>query len=238
MGWTGHSRVLSSTFVCPPSIPCYVQAADAGIAYVTASELGINEKRGNTMIKKTLTFAAALAISGSAMADLIGTTMDLELNQSGFLGGMVGPTGGLHTYGTTETFTGSGAGSKTWDASSPGGYAGYDNSLLIDFTSFDLPAFYVLGPSTGTLDITNIAEDVSPGSVDVYLPTVPGVSIALSASGSGSSLTASWDAETVFVGNPVAPSVMVVWNSVPAPGPVALLALAGLTARGRRRRRK
>ena len=191
------------------------------------------------MIKKTLTFAAALAISSTAMADLMGTTMDLELNQSGFLGNIVGPTGGLHTYGLTETFTGSGAGSKTWDATSPGGAPGYDNSLLIDFTNFQLPAFYAMGPSTGTLDITNIAEDVAAGSVDAYLPTNPGMSIALSASDSGNSLSVSWDAQTVFNGNPVTPSVMVTWNSVPvpAPGPVALLALAGVTG-GRLSRRR
>ncbi|UCD76430.1 MAG: PEP-CTERM sorting domain-containing protein [Phycisphaerales bacterium] len=190
------------------------------------------------MITKTLTAAVAVAaLSGSAMADLIGTTLDLELNQSGFVGNLVGPTGGLHTYGTIETFTGPGAGDKTWDAMSPAGYPGYDNSILIDFTNFQLPAFYALGPSTGTMDITNIAEEVAIGSVDAYLPTNPGVSVALSASAAGNSLSVSWDAETVYMGNPVVPSVVVVWNSIPAPGSLALLGLAGITASRRRRRR-
>ena len=90
-------------------------------------------------------------------------------------------------------------------------------------------------PATSSLDVTNIAEPVAEGSVGVYLPTAPMTNIALTTSGSGSSLSAQWDVSTVVTGNPVAPMVIVAWNSVPAPGALALLGLAGLVG-GRRRR--
>jgi uncharacterized protein (TIGR03382 family) len=36
--------------------------------------------------------------------------------------------------------------------------------------------------------------------------------------------------------NPIAPQVVVAWNSVPTPGALALLGLAGMVGGGRRRR--
>lgn len=191
------------------------------------------------MFNTTLIAAAAIAVvGGAAQADLNGTTLDLEINHSGFLGNMVGPTGGTHTYGTTETFTGNGAGSRTWDATSPAPHPDYDNSILINYANFDLNAFYSLGPCTATLDITNIADEVAAATVDVFLATDLNTSIALSAGETIDSITTSWDAETVYDSNPSAPSVVVAWNSVtvPTPGTAVLLGLAGVTSIRRRRR--
>ena len=52
-------------------------------------------------MKTLMLSAAVLLITSPAMADLIGTTMDLHLEQSGLIGQMAGPTSGVHTYGTT-----------------------------------------------------------------------------------------------------------------------------------------
>ena len=53
---------------------------------------------------RTIAAAAAAILTGAAQADLMGTSMDLELVQSGFAGNMAGPTGGSYTYGTLDTF--------------------------------------------------------------------------------------------------------------------------------------
>ncbi len=189
------------------------------------------------MLKYTLTIVAAMCLLGtSAQADLTGTTLDLEITQSGFPGTMVGPTGGTHSWGYTETFTGSMAGNRSWDATSPTAHPVYDNAILFDFTDFDYAAFAVIAPSTTTLNITNIAEEVD-GTFGVYLPSDLGQDISLAGSGgSGNSLTLLWDVDTVVDVEPDFPMVVVAWNSVPTPGSLALLSLAGLTARSRRRR--
>ena len=183
---------------------------------------------------RTIAAAAAAILTGAAQADLIGTSMDLQLVQSGFTGDMAGPTGGSYTYGTLGTFDLDGL--FTWDAVSPGLHPAFDNSILLDFTNFGYAAYIVLGPSTSTLDVTNIAEDVQMGSPAVFLLSDLNTNIAQSTSTFGNSFSIGWDVETVINDNPLAPSVVVGWNSIPAPGAMALLGLAGLTVTRRRRR--
>ncbi len=186
---------------------------------------------------RTLAAAAAAILTGAAQADLMGPSMDLELVQSGFAGNMAGPTGGSYTYGTLGTF---GLDELfTWDVVSPGLHPAFDNSILLDFTNFGYGAYIVLGPSTSTLDVTNIAEDVEIASAAVFLLSDLNTNIAQSTSTFGNSFSVGWDVGTVINDNPAAPSVIVGWNSVPvpAPGAMALLGLAGLTVLRRRRRR-
>ncbi len=185
---------------------------------------------------RTITAAAAAILTGAAQADLAGTSMDLELVQSGFAGDMVGPTGGSYTYGTLDTF---GIDEVfTWDVLSPGWHPEFDNSMLLDFTNFGYGAYIALGPSISTLDVTNLAEDVEIGSPAVFLLSDLNTNIAQSTSTFGNSFSVGWDVGTVIDDNPVAPSVVVGWNSapVPAPGAMALLGLAGLSVIRRRRR--
>ena len=185
---------------------------------------------------RTIAAAAAAIPTGAAQADLMGTSMDMELVQSGFAGNMAGPTGGLYTYGTLDAF---GIDELfTWDGVSPGLHPAFDNSILLDFTNFGYAAYIALGPSISTLDVTNIAEDVEIASPAVFLLSDLNTNIAQSTSTLGNSFSVGWDVETVINGNPLAPSVIVGWNSapVPAPGAMALLGLAGLTVIRRRRR--
>lgn len=185
---------------------------------------------------RTIAAAAAAILTGAAQADLMGTSMDMELVQSGFAGNMAGPTGGSYTYGTLDAF---GIDELfTWDVVSPGLHPAFDNSILLDFTNFGYAAYIALGPSISTLDVTNIAEDVEIASPAVFLLSDLNTNIAQSTSTFGNSFSVGWDVETVINGNPLAPSVIVGWNSapVPAPGAMALLGLAGLTVIRRRRR--
>ncbi len=185
---------------------------------------------------RTIAAAAAAAIlTGAAQADLMGTTMDLQLVQSGFAGDMAGPTGGEYTYGTLGTFDLDEL--FTWDAVSPGLHPAFDNSILLDFTNFGYGAYIALGPSISTLEVTNIAEDVEITSAAVFLLSDLNTNIAQSTSTFGNSFSVGWDVGMVIDDNPLAPSVIVGWNSVPAPGAMALLGLAGLTVLRRRRRR-
>ena len=186
---------------------------------------------------RTIAAAAAAILTGAAQADLMGTSMDMELVQSGFAGNMAGPTGGSYTYGTLDAF---GIDELfTWDVVSPGLHPAFDNSILLDFSNFGYAAYIALGPSISTLDVTNIAEDVEIASAAVFLLSDLNTNIAQSTSTLGNSFSVGWDVETVINGNPLAPSVIVGWNSapVPAPGAMALLGLAGLTVIRRRRRR-
>jgi len=173
--------------------------------------------------RHTAVMAAVLLLVGGAQADLIDTTMDLTLEQSGMAGELAGPTGGEHMYGYTSTFwllSG-----PTWDVVSPAGVSGYDNSMVLNFTNFQYASYAVLGPSTSTLDIEDIAEDVEAGSAAVFLPGDPNTDIKQFAVESGKSLSIGWDVQTVVNHNPVNPSVMVAWNSMPVPGPGALVLL-------------
>lgn len=185
---------------------------------------------------RTIAAAAAAILTGAAQADLTGTSMDLQLAQSGFAGDMAGPTGGLYTYGTLGMFDLEEV--FTWDAVSPSLHPAFDNSILLDFSNFGYAAYIALGPSISTLDVTNIAEDVEIASAAVFLLSDLNTNIAQNTSTFGNSFSIGWDVGTVINDNPLAPSVIVGWNSapVPAPGAMALLGLAGLVMTRRRRR--
>lgn len=187
-----------------------------------------------TKSTRTIAIAAAAILTGAAQADLTGSAMDLELVQSGFAGDLVGPTGGSYTYGTLGRF----ALDETvsWNALSPAFHPSYENSILLDFTNFAYSAYTALGPSSSTLDITNLVEDVQVGSPAVFLLSDLRTNIAQNSNTSGNSFSIAWDVETVLNDNPTAPSVMVGWSSVPTPGAMALLGLAGLVTIRRRRR--
>lgn len=179
---------------------------------------------------------AIAMMPAAAHADLLGTSMDLELKQSGLAGDLAGPTGGSYMYGSFETFDLDGA--FFWDALSPAGHPLYDNSVLLDFTDFLYGAYTVLGPSTSTLNVTGLADAPADGSPAVFLLSNLFGDIATSSSVAGNDFTVTWDVGMVVDDNPAAPAVMVAWNSapVPTPGALALLGVAGLTV-GRRRRR-
>ncbi len=188
-------------------------------------------------IKHTIVAAVAAIISSTAMADLTGTTMDLTLTQSGLAGDMAGPTGGVHTYGGTDTF--SLLGGPSWDAISPAALGGFDNAIELVLTNFQYASYAVLGPSTSTFDVAGLAEDVEIGSAAVFLPGDLSTNIALITTETGNSFGISWDVQTVVNSNPGAPSVIVGWDSVPvpAPGPAMLLGLAGILPLAGRRRK-
>jgi hypothetical protein len=184
---------------------------------------------------KTRTLAAAavavLSIGTSALADLNATDMTVTITHSGPAGGIVGPAVVNHTYGTPSIFSNMFFGTFTVSqpAIMPGGY---DNALLIDFTSFNYSGF---AGYAGTISVTGIDETVAPGSLALL---VGATDMGFAKSSGADSFTGSWNTTDLLNGNPAAPQVLVVWNSavVPAPGALALIGLAGAVASPRRRR--
>lgn len=175
--------------------------------------------------------AAALAISGSAFASLDGTTMTLSLNHAGGFSGPSALNNATYTYGTTTSYAVPGWGS--FNAISPMGAAGYEHSMKLDLTAFSYSAFTGMFATTGTLKLTGLAEAADVSSVQVL---INGMSAGTGVAPVGNGFAASWNTQTVFNANPINPSVTVAWNSVPGPGSLALLGVAGLVARSRKRR--
>jgi hypothetical protein len=188
-------------------------------------------------MKKALIAAVAVAFcTASALADLTGTELDVQLTQSGLLGGVLGPTGGTHTYGESDMYFPALSPETTWTLSSPAAHPDYDNAMLLDFTLFDYALYSVPDPSVSTFEVTNLAEDVAAGSPAVFLPTDPFTDIALDVTTSDHAFSVQWSVDDVVLGDPQAPMAIVAWNSVPAPGALAVLGLGALRPRRRRRR--
>lgn len=176
--------------------------------------------------------AAALAISGSAMADLTGTTMTMSVNHAGSFSAISAITNVTYTYGSPSAFVVPGWG--TLNVTSPVSPAppGLANSLKLDFTAFNYSAFSGPFATTGTVKLINLAEGFDLSSVQIL---VNGANIATGVAAVGNGFQASWSTQAVFNANPVNPNVVVAWNSVPGPGALALMGLAGIAPRRRRR---
>ncbi|MCZ6611552.1 MAG: hypothetical protein O6941_02865, partial [Planctomycetota bacterium] len=97
-------------------------------------------------------FAVILPLGGTAKADLNGTTMQLIVDHTGMFGR---PVGGTYEYGTSQDYFDSFG--FSWNASSPAGQPGFDNSILIDFNAF---AYADFANETATVSIATLAEDV------------------------------------------------------------------------------
>ena len=176
--------------------------------------------------------AAVLFCSTSAMANLTGTNMTMSVTHAGPFSGISAITNVNYTYGSPSTFTAPGWGDLL--VTSPAPAPGLGNALKLDFTAFSYQAFGGNFATVGTVKLTNIAEPVNLASVQLL---VNGVNIALGpATAATNGFQASWNTQDVLNGNPINPNVIVAWNSVPTPGALALLGVAGLTSHRRRRR--
>lgn len=188
------------------------------------------------MLKRTLAMAAVTTalIATTAQASLV-ETMDLELTHDGLMS-LSGPSIGTHTYGTTDTLFLISNPTQTWDVSSPAALPGFDKTLLLDFTNFSYDSFAFPFPSNSTLSVSNLVDEVADGSVGVFTLNNQATNIA-SVVEEDYGFSVTWAASDVAF-NPEGPAVLVGWNTVPVPGPgsLALMGLAGLSARGRRRR--
>lgn len=182
-------------------------------------------------------FAGALAtllFAGVARADLIGDQMTISITHAGLFEPQSALNDVSYTYGSPSVFNVPAWGSLT--ITSPEPVPGFDNAMKVDFTAFSYSAFTGPFATTGTIKILDLDEAVDLASVQIL---VNGTNIASGVAAVGNGFQASWNTQTVFNGNPVAPNITVAWNSVPvpAPGAMALLGLASLvSARGRRRR--
>jgi MYXO-CTERM domain-containing protein len=181
-----------------------------------------------TCIAMAVAFAASLLPVAPARADLSGTSMTITITHTGPAGGIVGPAVINHTYGTPSLFTNMFFGSftVTHPLIMP---AGFDNALLIDFSNFNYSGF---AGYTGTISAIGIDDAVAPGSVAIL---IGGASMGSSLSSTSSSIAGTWNTSDVLGVNAASPQVVVAWNSVPGPGALAVLGLAGLTGRRRRR---
>ncbi len=184
-------------------------------------------------MKTTLLAAtAALILTGAAKADLTGTVFTLDVNHNGAAGMVLDLTPPAPVlYGTPQVYTVPPLG--TWTAVSGGtittpGATGFDNSLQLLFGTMAYTAF--LNDPLGIAIVDNLSENVLPGSVQVFVNG----SFAGTGADTGDGFQASWSPAAVL--GSADKSVLIVWNSVPAPGAVAFLGLAGLTSRRRRRR--
>lgn len=178
--------------------------------------------------------AGAALASGSAHASLNGTTMNIAVNHAGPFSA-ISSVSGVHTYGTPSAFVAAGWGTMNVASPAPVFPAGFDNAVKLDFTSFNYSAFAAPGFATvGTGKFTNLAEAFDLNSVKIF---INGVDKTVSHANFGNGFQVSWNTADVLAGSPVTPNVVVAWNSVvPAPGAMALMGLAGVAARGRRRR--
>ena len=179
-------------------------------------------------MRGTKVFAAAAAATLSAgfafAGDLTGTDFELFINHTGPFGENVG---GTYTYGTFEEFFDSFG--FSWSANSPNGTSGFDNSVLIDFANF---AYGDFAGETATLDISGLDIDPQPGSLAVL--NANGTDIGFNYTSGSGSLGANWSVDDVV--NTGVNQVVLAWdNVIPAPGALALLGLAGIAARRRRR---
>lgn len=173
---------------------------------------------------------AVLMCAASALADLSGTTMNVNITHDQFT--VLSAVSGTHTYGAPTTLTAFGWGDVL--LTSPAAAPLMDNAMNVDFTNFAYSAFVAPFPAIGTIKITNIAEPFDLSSVKIL---VNGLNIATGVANFGNGFQASWSAPLVFNGNPIQPNLTVAWNSiVPAPGALALLGLAGLVGRRGRAR--
>lgn len=171
--------------------------------------------------------AASLLVAGSAQADLNGTMMDLEVSHTGAFGFT---ESGTLTYGGADTVIADPGFPQFFMVfSSPGTAPGFMNAIQVDFTDF---AYGDFAGETGSLDITGIDEQVEDGSVVIL--NEGGAKIATGTNGSDS-LSLTWNVDDVL--NSGSGTLMTVaWNSViPTPGALALLGMAGVAGRRRRR---
>ena len=177
-------------------------------------------------MKRVLAAAAGVVLFGSTVfaGDLTGTTMELIINHTGQFGR---PVGGEYEYGASaDYFDGFGF---SWNASSPAGFGGFENSILIDFTNF---AYADFTDETATVTIDDIDIDVLGGSVGLF--NGAGNQIGFNLTGGGGSLSGQYGVNDVLSDDGV--TLFIAWNSVPAPGALPLLAAAGLLVSRRRRR--
>jgi MYXO-CTERM domain-containing protein len=189
------------------------------------------------MMMKTLTVsmiaaAAAVATSSAAHAALAGTDMSVSVTHAGTFNGLSALNNQTYTYGNTSPYAVPGWGSMTLTSPS---LAGFDNAVKIDFTAFNYSAFTGMFATIGTAKFNNLSEGFDLASVKVM---VNGLDVTSGVAAAGNGFAASWDTQTIFALNPLTPYVTVAWNSTPtpAPGPMALLGLAGVSAFARRRR--
>jgi MYXO-CTERM domain-containing protein len=187
------------------------------------------------MLKKCLSIAALAAaamFSGTAHAALAGTAMTVSVNHAGAFSGLSALNNQSYTYGDVSPYTVPGWGSLT--ITGPGAI-GYDNAIKIDFSAFNYSAFNGQFATIGTAKIQNLAESFDLSSVKVL---VNGLDMTQGVASVANGFAASWNTSSIFAMNPISPNVVIAWNSAPtpAPGPLALLGLAGCAAvRGRRR---
>jgi hypothetical protein len=163
---------------------------------------------------------AAATTGGASAGDLTGTLMDILINHTGQFGE---PVGGVYEYGTTDTYSDSFG--FTWDASSPAGFPGYDNSILVDFSNF---AYGDFANETATVSLDNIDINVLG---DAAFFNSNGTQIG-TGTNAGDGFSGTYAVNDILAADGV--SLVIAWNNVPAPGALALLG-AGLLG-GRRRR--
>lgn len=181
-------------------------------------------------MKTTMAVATTCLCATAAHASLIGTDVTLDLRQTGLIGGIEGPSGGVHLYGTTEPF-GVGA---LWTVTSPAPHPAHENSLDLDLGEIIFFGLAGNEPALTILDVSGLAETVDPSSIGVYQPHDIMTDIGIVSDLGADRFTVTWEIETILAADPDTHRVIIGWNSIPGPGGAAgLLTLA--TARRRRR---
>ena len=154
-------------------------------------------------MKRVFAATAGVVLFSSTVfaGDLTGTTMELIINHTGQFGR---PVGGEYEYGTSadyfDTF------GFSWNASSPAGFGGFQNSILVDMSNF---AYTDFPGETATVTIDDIDIEVAEGSVGLFNGS--GDQIGFNLSGGGGSLSGQYSTDDILNDDGV--TLFIAWDS-------------------------
>jgi len=171
---------------------------------------------------------AAMTVGGAAQANLVGSNFGFTLFHD--IPVLPQTFNDTHTYGTSQNYINNFGFFFDLDTTTP--MVGVDNRIHVDLSGMQYNT--INGDFDNTLTITGLAEDIVLSSLQV-LSNGNDVGFNIT-SAAPNSFEVMWNKTTVLAtGNPLTPSVDVIWNSVPTPGVLTLLGVAGLITRRRRR---
>lgn len=199
-------------------------------------------------MKKMLSIAAAGLLTTlcttATHGGVAAQTVDFSLEHQTVIQFPITVTG-QHDWGTSESYFVLGDPTTSVTLDSNAGFGAFDNAIMIDLNDLQ----YEQGLyTTAMFSISGLADPVDLSSVGVFVPVLllgdDRGGGAVEIGGTATSIVpghfqVGWDPFAVMLNNALDHRVVIAWNSagaVPAPGALALLGLAGVVGRRKRRR--